>query len=189
MAAILSFLAGTKAGRALGISAIAIALIAGAWVWGDVHGHQTQSAKDAKAIATAVARAEAAEQANATNQATITALKAANSTWAAQAASSEASGAKAVQSLTEQQKALKMRYDALQAKLARTVNEDGNAHAWACTALPDSIVELLTGAPASSLRHDASGKNRDCESVNTRDPTNTQGIDAAGAGAEAAHGY
>lgn len=141
-------------------------------------GAHWQSKRDAPKLIAAQVAAQSAVSANATNQATIANLKAANARWAASAASSATRAAESVQSLTEQQKALRMQYDALQAKLARTVNEHGDAHAWACVPIPPSVLAALGLHPESTGCQIGAGNGE-----RSSDPEGSSGTHAAGAGA------
>lgn len=152
----------------------AIILCAGMFFFGA----HWQSKRDAPKLIAAQVAAQSAVSANVTNQATIGSLKAANARWAASAASSATRAVESLQSLTEQQEAFRMQYDALQAKLARTVNEHGDAKAWACTHIPPSVLAALGLRPESTGCQIGAGNGE-----RSSDPEGSSGTHAAGAGA------
>ena len=176
---IITFLLSTKLGHVVIGLLACIVVAAGMYGYGHHKGVKSMRSQ----VALAQEQAKVAQDANASNQSTIDSLKAANAAFAASAAAQEARSKGALESMTEQNEALKMHYNALQAKLARTVNENGAAHAWACVTIPPSVLAAL------GLHATAGGENENCSGERSSDPTNPEGIDAAGAGAETAHGH
>lgn len=128
----------------------ALMLCAGMWIAGDAHGHKAQSAKDAKAIAAAITRADMAEAANATNLATIQSLKSANQRYADAARLAQAQEQRAEAELRQQVQANAKALADAQRRLQETIHAHPDTARWAATRVPADILRQLTGADADS---------------------------------------
>lgn len=129
---------------------IALFLCAGMWIAGDTHGHRSQSAKDAKAIAAAITRADIAAAANATNLATIQSLREANQRYADAASVAQAQEQRAEKELRQQVQANAKALADAQRRLQETIHAHPDTARWAAARVPADILRQLTGADADS---------------------------------------
>lgn len=123
----------TRAGIVLAV--VAIAFGAG-WLRGHNKGWDSAQAHDAKVVA-------ALMTVKATDEATIAQLQQANAAFAGNAEAEKARADKAEQDLKAQQKQSAEALAQSEKRLNDAIREHGDAHAWAATRLPDSIVRVL----------------------------------------------
>lgn len=125
--------------------AVAIFLLAGFWIAGDVHGHRVQRDGDSAAFTAMQKRADDAESANATNALTIASLKAANQKYADAASLAQAQEQRAEAELTEQVQANAKALSAAQKQLQEAIHANPDAARWGATRVPAGVLQQLAG--------------------------------------------
>lgn len=132
----IAFFLGTTAGRLILGFVIASGVALGAFVYGDAHGRGIAHAADA-------AKLTACVDANASNQATIAQLKAANVALAASVRASKGAEAKAKADVAAAQKTAQNALQRSHKAVQHVYDTNPSAKQWGATGIPTAIASIL----------------------------------------------